>query len=109
MREGRESGNVRECRIPLDAAASNALRRSGAVPSELLGRWDRQSARVEFMLQSTLGVREQAEKGQKLGGAHPQRFNAWRWETNFERACDKTKQARSSVRRTADWRQLAQN
>ena len=45
----------------------------------------------------------------KFGGAHPQRFNAWRWESCLERACGCARLARGEDPREVGWNAVAQN
>ena len=45
----------------------------------------------------------------KFGGAHPQRFNAWRWETCLERAYGCTRLERGGDPRAVGWTAVAQN
>ena len=45
----------------------------------------------------------------KFGGAHPQRFNAWRWESCLERAYGCTRLERGGDPRAVGWIAVAQN
>ena len=45
----------------------------------------------------------------KFGGAHPQRFNAWRWESCLERAYGCVRLAREEDPRALGWNSVAQN
>ena len=45
----------------------------------------------------------------KFGGAHPQRFNVWRWETCLERAYGCTRLERGGDPRAVGWTAVAQN
>ena len=45
----------------------------------------------------------------KCGGAHPQRFDAWRWESCLERAYGCTRLAQGEDPRAVGWNAVAQN
>ena len=57
------------------------------------------------------GVQESGlvAKGAKYGGAHPQRFQAWRWESCLERAYGCTRLERGGDPRAVGWTAVAQN